>query len=139
MDDPLLVSGFQRFGDLQGNGKSFLQRNRTPGDPLGEVFAFHQFHHQCSLTVGFLQPVDGGNVGVTERGQDLRLAAESTHSLAVTGKGFRQHLQGHFPVQPGVRGPVHLTHSTLSDLFRNAVMGDGLPDQQHRDFLKYVM
>ena len=30
MDDPLLVRGFQRFGDLAGDGERLVQRDR-PG------------------------------------------------------------------------------------------------------------
>ena len=46
MDDPLLVRGFERLGNLLGNGQRFVERNRATGDALREVVAFDQFHHQ---------------------------------------------------------------------------------------------
>ena len=63
------------------------------------------------------------------RGQYLRFPGESSHALPVLGKGFRQHLQGHFPVEFGVRSSIHLTHSTRPDL-SDGVVSDGSADHR---------
>jgi hypothetical protein len=39
--------------------------------------------------------MNGGDVGVIERREDLRFALESRHAFGVTSKGFRQDLQRH--------------------------------------------
>ena len=34
MNDPLLVRGFEGFGDLPGDGQRFIERDRAAGDAL---------------------------------------------------------------------------------------------------------
>ena len=42
MDDSLLMGGFEGFGDLSGDGQSFIDRDWTPGDSIGERFTVDQ-------------------------------------------------------------------------------------------------
>ena len=66
MDDALFVRGFQCFGYLPGNTERFLDRQRPGGDALGQRGTFDQFEDKAADAVGFLQPVDGSDVGVVE-------------------------------------------------------------------------
>ena len=67
MDDPLLVRGFERVGDLFRDRQRFVERNRPTRDPLREVFAFHQFEDQCLDAIGVLDAVDVGDVRMVQR------------------------------------------------------------------------
>ena len=53
-----------------------------------------------------------GDVGVIERGQKLRLASESRHSLRVMCECLWQNLQRDVALQPSVACAVDLSHST---------------------------
>ena len=46
VNNPLLVRGFERFGDLPRDWQRFVDRNWTARNPLREIFAFDQLHHQ---------------------------------------------------------------------------------------------
>ena len=46
MDDPLLVRGLQRLGDLPGERKSLFEWKRAGGDALGEVVALDELHDE---------------------------------------------------------------------------------------------
>ena len=39
---------------------------------------FDEFHHEGFDAVGFLEPVDGGDVGMIERGEDFRFALKAS-------------------------------------------------------------
>ena len=64
MDNPLLVRGLQRFGDLRRNGEGLLDRDRPLRDPVGECRALDELHHQPSDAVRLFQAVNGRDVRV---------------------------------------------------------------------------
>ena len=63
----------------------------------------------------FLQTVDGGDVRMVQRGQDLGLTLEAGQAVGVISKHVRQDLQRHVPVQLGVTGAIDLAHAARSD------------------------
>jgi len=56
MDDPLLVRGFQRLGDLLRNGERLIEGNRAAGDALRQVVALDEFHHEGGEVRVFSRP-----------------------------------------------------------------------------------
>ena len=46
MDDALLVRGFERVRDLLRDRQRLVERDRAPRDPLREIVAFDQLHHE---------------------------------------------------------------------------------------------
>ena len=46
VDDPLLVRGFERLGDLPRDGQGLIERDRAAGDALRQVLALDQLHDQ---------------------------------------------------------------------------------------------
>ena len=48
MDDSFLVSDFERLADVLGNIESFLNRNRSACDAVGQRFALDKFEHEIS-------------------------------------------------------------------------------------------
>jgi hypothetical protein len=63
MDDALVVSGFEGFGDLDGDGDDFVGREGAP-----EGLAIDELHDDRIL----FEAEDGGDVGMVEGGQGLR-------------------------------------------------------------------
>ena len=71
MHDPFLVRGFQRFADGRRNIQHFVETKRPAADALGQRLAVDKFQHQEALAIGFFQIVNGGNVGMIERRENL--------------------------------------------------------------------
>ena len=83
MDDALLVRGLEAFGDLLGDGDGFAGGDRTALQALGEVFAFYQLQREREDAVRLLEPVDRGDVGMIQRGEELRFAPEPRDALGI--------------------------------------------------------
>ena len=77
MDDAFLVRGFERLGDLAGDGERLRDRQRAALETIGEHRAFDQFEHQRADTIRFFQPIDRANVRLIERREQARLAREA--------------------------------------------------------------
>ena len=90
MDDALLVGFFETFGDLPRDGDGFVRGDRAALQPFREVLAFDQLHGE-EVNRGVvrqgraLKAVYVSDVGVIERGEDLRLALESRQPFRITG------------------------------------------------------
>ena len=115
MDDPLLVRGFERLGDLPRDQQRFVEGNRAPGDPLRQVVALDQLHHQRTHAARLFEPVDGRDVRVVQRRQRLRFACEPRQAIWVVRKRVGQHLERHLAIQFGVAGAKHLAHAAFAD------------------------
>ena len=46
MNDPLLVRRFERLGDLLRDRQRLVERDRAARDPLREVLALDELHHE---------------------------------------------------------------------------------------------
>ena len=79
-----------------------------------------------------VQAVDRADVGMVQRGENLRLAFEARHSPGVLGEGRRQHLQRDVAAELHVGSPIDLAHSAGADLLGNLVVSEGLADQVAR-------
>ena len=115
VNDALFVRGFERVGDLAGDGESLVNRNGSRRDTFGERGPVDEFHHQRSDTAGFLKAVNSGDIGMVQRCQRLRFALEAGHAVGVLSESSGQYLDGHLAMQPGVLRAVDLTHSARAD------------------------
>jgi hypothetical protein len=122
MDDPQGVSDLESLGNLAGGLKSIIHRERSLLDPHGQGLAFGQLHDEEALPFVFFETVEGGDILVAERGEQLgpRLVLRYRR---------RQHLDRHIPIKPLVVGPVHLAHPAFADLVDDAVVTEGATDE----------
>ena len=90
------------YASIAGMGKSldeiFAEAGATAAD--GPMFGesgleFREPLHQEADTAVLLQAVNGGDVGVVQRRQKLRLTLEARQPFGVGGEELRQHLDGH--------------------------------------------
>ena len=91
------------------------QRNRAACQLVCERRPVDQFQHQCRRAVRLLEPVNGGDVGVTEGGEQVRFAREPRQPVGITRERRRQHLQGDVAIQFGVARAVHLAHRARAE------------------------
>jgi hypothetical protein len=103
MNNALFVRGFQSFRDLACDGNGLVERQGTL-----EVGAFHELHDQRAL----LDTIHGRDVGVIQRGQQLRFALEARHVLGVVGQRGGQDFDGDVAIELGIAGAVNLAHAT---------------------------
>ena len=115
MNHPRLVRGLQRLGDLLGNRQRLIQWDRPLRDPIGQGRAFHQLQHERPRPLGFLDAVDGGDVGVVEAGEDLRLPRESGEAVRIAGEGVGEDLQRDLAAQLRVGGLPDLAHAAFTE------------------------
>ena len=118
MDDPLLVRGFERLGDLLRDRQRLVERDRAARDALRQILALDEFHHERVHAAGLLEPVDRGDVGMIQRRERLRLALEPRQAFGVRGERVRQDLDRDLAAQRRVRRPIDLPHAAFADLAR---------------------
>ena len=61
--------------DLPGNRQRVIERNRPLRDAIGERGSVHQFEHECLSAIVFFDAVNGGDVRMVQRREDLALRA----------------------------------------------------------------
>ncbi len=83
VDDPALVRGLERLGDLARDRKRFLERDRPARDPRVQALAFDELHDEDVTPVHGLEGVDRRDAGVIQRGERLRLALETRDAVPV--------------------------------------------------------
>ena len=102
---------------------------RTASDALGKVFALDELHHQGLNALGVLQPINGRNVRVIQRGQDFGVAFEPGQPLASADKdpgGFSERCR----VQRSVTGTINLAHAARADRRHDIVRPEPRADER---------
>ena len=127
MNDPFLMGCFQSFGNLESDGQGFFQWNRAPEITFLQSLPFDQLQNQGPDPFTFFEAVNGADVGMAQRGQQLGFPGKARHALGISGEGFGQDLEGNVSIQAGVGGPIDLSHSPFADLFSNLVVSDLFP------------
>ena len=123
MDDPVLMGFFERLGDLLRDVDRFVDGNRPTFEPRGEILALDQLEHQKRLAVRFLEAVDGGDVRVVERGEQVRLALETREALGILRDCVGKDLDGYVTTEVLIRGAIDLSHPAFADLGGDPVVG----------------
>src|SRR5215510_14575848 len=111
MHDPLFVGGFERVRDLQGDRQRLAKRNRPARNAIGESRAVDQLQYERMDTIGFLEPINRGDVRMIQRGEELRLALEPRQKIRIEREGCRQDFQRDISIESGVTSSIHLTHA----------------------------
>jgi hypothetical protein len=116
--DATLVCRFERVRDLSCDRDGVVDCNRSGRDAVGQRRALDQLEDQRMHSVGCLQPVDGGDVGVIHRREDLCFAGEASESVPVfpfVCLRRRQHLYRDVASKVGIVCAIHLSHPAASD------------------------
>jgi hypothetical protein len=75
----------------------------------------HQLHHQRARLPVFFQPINLRYVRMIERSQHFRFALKSRQALAILRYGAGQDFDGHFAIELGVFGSIHLSHAARAN------------------------
>jgi hypothetical protein len=55
---------FERLRDLPGDRQCVVERDRSPRDPLRQILALNEFHHERAYAAGVFQAVDVRDIGM---------------------------------------------------------------------------
>jgi hypothetical protein len=126
MDDALLVCGFERVGDLRRDRERLVQRKaryaraRPNGtgplrDEIGKRRTFDELQDERVHITGILEAIDGADVLMIERGEDLRFSLEASEPFDIEYELRWEYLQSDVAIEFRIARPIHLTHSAGSD------------------------
>ncbi len=115
MDDPLLVGGLERLGDLPRDREGLVERNGTLCDPGVEPFTFGQLHDEEVAAGDLFEGVDRRDAGVVQGGEGAGLALETGDPVLVLEELLGEDLDRHVPLELRVAGPVNLPHSPRAE------------------------
>jgi hypothetical protein len=127
-DAPRMGRG-EASGDLAGDIGGLLDRERAGRDPIAEELALVIGHADERLAfVGFLEAVDGADVGMVQRRSRLRLLDLAPRGFFVGGQEGREELQDDVAVEPDVPRPVDDAHSAGAEFLEDPVVRNGPAD-----------
>jgi hypothetical protein len=115
VDNALLVGRGEAVGELHRQGDGLVKGEGARLEPLAEILALDQLHHQEAVLTVLLEAVDTGDVGVLQRCQGSRFALESGDSFGVGTDVFREDLDRDLTIELGVVGSVDLTHAAAAE------------------------
>jgi hypothetical protein len=89
VNDPAFVCGFERRGDLLRDGDGLVGGNGAPREALREGLSIYELEDQREVTIRFFDAIDGRDVWMVERGEQLRFALESGKAVSVRRECIR--------------------------------------------------
>ena len=131
MDDALLVCGFDCLSDLPRDQERLIYRNWSALNPVLECFTIDQLEDQRPL----FQAVDGTDVRMIERGEQLRLAFETSQSIGIGRKRLRQHLDCNITLQSRIARSIHFAHSASTDGGDDFIRPEARSNRQRHRYL----
>ena len=126
MNDALLVRRLQRFGNLLCDGKCFVYGDPSAHDSVGKRFPLDKLQDERAdgrpCAVALLEPVNGTDVRMFERRQNLRFSFESREPFRICGKNLWKNFQCNVTGKSRIARTIDLAHTTsaqnASDLVR---------------------
>ena len=120
--DPSLMRRAHGVGEGDGKGQDLVERQPAGRDVCRQRVAVHQLERQEEDAVGFLDRVDGDDVGVVQGGDRPGLALEALPPVAVRGEFRRQDFQRDPASELRVVGEKDLAHAAFAQPFEDAVV-----------------
>ena len=96
-------------------GSASSSRNGAACQPLRQILALDEFHHEGLDAVGILEPVDGRDVRVIQGRKDFRFALEPRHSFRVSRDRLWQDLNGDIAIEPRVACSIDFAHPARAE------------------------
>src|SRR5262245_6998170 len=115
MDDVLLVSALQRFGDLLSDGQRLVNWNRAALQSFLKRLAFDQFHDDARLLSRIFKPVNLRDVGMIQAGKNLSFALKPRKPVSIVSEMIRQELQRNVTLKLGIKRTKDDTHPPFNE------------------------
>ena len=115
MDDAFRMRRLERLGRLARDRQRLVHRQRPLMKAIGQRRAFDELEDERDDVFAFFERVDGGDVRVIQRREDLRLALEAGDPGGVVRQRRGKHFDGDVAAKLDVAGAVHFAHSAGAD------------------------
>src|SRR5207248_1322489 len=122
--DSRFVRRFQSFGDINGEHHQTIQLERPPLNAVLQGVAFEEFHCDIGSAVLLANIVEDADVRVIQSGSSPRLLLKTAGSSHVVSDVVVQEFEGDKAAEADVFRLIHYTHTPVTQLLENAVMGD---------------
>src|SRR5271163_1102365 len=126
------MRGIQRIRDLDGEGQNQLRLHRTPRYAMLQRQPIEKLHSDEGLSLLVINLMDRADVRMIQCGGSFSFALKTGKCLRVFGHVVGQELEGNKAAELYVLGFVHHAHTAAAQLLNNAVVRDGLADQEWR-------
>jgi hypothetical protein len=136
VDDSLLVRRVQSLDDLSGDRQCFAHRYGARREPIGERRALHELEDERRGSGAFFDTIDGRNVGMVQRREELRFAHEARAVIGCVQPRLLQDFDGDLSFQARITPAVDLSHSTGTDRCEDLVgpeAGTGGKTRRHQE------
>jgi hypothetical protein len=128
VNDSFLVRGFESVGNLPGDRESIIERDRTGPDAILKRRSLDELEHQSLRALQLLEPVNGGDVRMIQRGKRPCFAFEAGNTIRTRREGGRQNLDGDVTPETRITCPVDLAHPAAAKLASDLVGPSRVPD-----------
>src|SRR5438552_2739052 len=129
MDDALRMCCIERVGNLDAEIEHRFDFQRLAIDLMPERLPLQQFHRNESSTIDLIDLMDCAYARVIECGRGLGFAFKAGECLRVAGNFLGQELKGNEAMQSRVLSLIDHAHASAAELFDDAVVRNGLPDE----------
>ena len=133
MDDPLRVRRFESLGNLAHRREDVANRQRSRDETLGEGFARDELENEGAGGPNLLEPVNGRDVRMGERGEDLCLPIEARPAIGVRQEGVGEHLDCNVAPESRVPRAIDLPHSSGAERREDLVGTEAGADSEGHD------
>ena len=86
VDDAFFMRGFERLGDLTRDRQRLIERDGALRQTIRQRGSLDQFQHERRHVAGFFETVEGRDMRVVQRGQELRFPSKARASIDVAGE-----------------------------------------------------
>ena len=113
MDDALLVRRLEGGADLPGDAHRLVEFGMGPSAMRSaSVGPSTSSRTSAASSICVFEAVDGGDVGMIQRREELRFALEAGQPIGIAGEEVGQDLERDVAPEPRVAGAKDLSHAT---------------------------
>jgi hypothetical protein len=112
VDDSFFVGGGKSSRNVKGVLNQPTARKGSSHQGLTERLAFEEFGNEEADVVLFTDVIDGEDVGMVQRAQDLRLVLKTMKPVGISRESGGKNLQGNSAVKASIPSAIDLAHPT---------------------------
>src|SRR5215469_9852452 len=130
MDDSSFVRGREPTCDLLSVLNRLSCRNAPALDVFAQGLTLQKFRNEKRRAFVCAQFEHDQNIWVIQGRSGGSFLLKAAKTVLIGGDSGRQHLDGYVPAEMQILRTIDFTHPSATELFQDAVVGDGLPGER---------
>ena len=119
---PFFVRLFEGRGDVLRDRMCLVDRERTACQTFGKRLAFDNLHDEEVDAIVLFERMEGGDVRMVQRGEELSFALEALHPLRILRERLRQYFDRFLALQLPIGGAIDLNHAAHTESLDDLVV-----------------